>query len=490
MSKSDPSQRLPRLIVALEAAVGRLYGSRYNPLFQSGTLVVVFLLILLVSGVWLLLFYRIAEPWNSVARLTENRWLSGWVRGFHRYASAGALLAAGWHALRMFLQRRSWGPRLLAWLTGVALLGLLFACGWTGYVMVWDRFGFELATEGARILDVLPILSEPLRRTFVGDQPVPAVFFFMNLFLHVGLPLGLGLGLWLHVSRLSRPLLLPPRALWVGVVLLFGAVALAWPVAMDPSADPSVLGGTITTDWFYAFWLPLHRLLPPGAAWLGVGSVVTALVAIPWLTRPAEDQRPEPSKVDSRLCTGCRQCALDCPYEAIVMVPRAQGPGELVAKVNPNRCVSCGICAAACDVFAIGPGGRSGTDQLAATRSMLTTAEVVGQTVVVGCRHSGAGSAPHGETGAGHVVVECAGSVHRSVIQDLLDRGARDVVIVSCHARDCWHREGPKWLEERAAGRREPSLPRIGAERVRVIQLGPGERQRAAQLSAPDRGPS
>ena len=29
---------------------------------------------------------------------------------------------------------------------------------------------------------------------------------------------------------------------------------------------------------------------------------------------------PAPSVVDEDICTGCRQCALDCPYDAITMI--------------------------------------------------------------------------------------------------------------------------------------------------------------------------
>ena len=94
--------------------------------------------------------------------------------------------------------------------SGCLLLLLLFVCGWTGYVMVWDTFGQHLARQGARMIDSLPVLSEPTGRTFTGEQPVPTVFFFLNLFAHIGIPLAMGAAFWLHVKRLQRPLMLPP----------------------------------------------------------------------------------------------------------------------------------------------------------------------------------------------------------------------------------------------------------------------------------------
>ena len=104
------------------------------------------------------------------------------MRGLHRFASDAAVVAAAVHALRLFVQGRSWGPRTLAWVSGLILLFVIFVCGWTGYVMVWDIQAEVLAREGARLLDVLPIFSEPISRGFVGERPIPAAFFFLNLF--------------------------------------------------------------------------------------------------------------------------------------------------------------------------------------------------------------------------------------------------------------------------------------------------------------------
>ena len=230
--------------------MNRLYGWRLNPLYQSGMIVVVLLIVMLVTGIYLLFYYRIGEPHASVARLTGQALTGGWIRSLHRYAADGAVVAVAVHAFRLFAQGRSWGPRTLAWVSGVVLLFVLFVCGWTGYVMVWDVQGVALAMEGARWLDVLPIFSEPIGRTFVGDQPVPSAFFFLNLFLHIALPVGMGLLLWVHVSRVARPVLLPPRGLLWGVVGLLLALSILWPVAIEALEElnrtdaPTVNGST------------------------------------------------------------------------------------------------------------------------------------------------------------------------------------------------------------------------------------------------------
>jgi coenzyme F420-reducing hydrogenase delta subunit len=53
------------------------------------------------------------------------------------------------------------------------------------------------------------------------------------------------------------------------------------------------------------------------------------------------------------------------------------------------------------------------------------------------------------------------------------------VLIVSCPARDCWNREGAKWLEQRLFHEREAELKeRVDRRRVRLVELSAGESAR------------
>src|SRR5688572_31154939 len=128
-----PLERLAlRVLARADALANRVYDQRFNPLYQSGTIVVALYLVLFVTGLWLLLFYRVGAPWESVARLTADPWTGNWVRGLHRYASDLAVVATGIHAFRMFAQARNRGARTLAWVSGCLLLLLTLVCGWTG----------------------------------------------------------------------------------------------------------------------------------------------------------------------------------------------------------------------------------------------------------------------------------------------------------------------------------------------------------------------
>ena len=478
------SERLAlRLLTAADALCNRLYDQRFNPLYQSGTIVVALYLVLIVTGLWLILFYRVGAPWESVARLTANMWVGNWVRGLHRYASDLAVVATAVHAMRMFAQGRSWGARAMAWMTGCLLLLLLFICGWTGYVMVWDTFGQYLAREGARMIDTLPVLSEPTGRAFTGEQPVPTVFFFLNLFAHIGIPLAMGVVFWLHVKRLQRPRMLPPRTVtWLAIGGLTLA-AIVWPVQIAPEANALRLPHEVPADLFYAFWLPLAQRLGGAQALLAATGFGLGLLIVPWLTARRGAAAPPPSVVDEDICVGCVQCSIDCPYGAIEMFERTSRRSDLVARVDPDLCVSCGICAGSCAPMGVGPPGRTGRDQMGIAREFIAARRPAGGIVVVCCDH-GSGSFAQEIATAGGIPypVDCAGNLHTSVVEILLRGGAAGVLMLACPARDCWHREGPRWLEQRVYHGREAELqPRVDRRRVRIATVNAAERGHAIE---------
>lgn len=476
-----------RILSPLDAWMNRLYGWRFNPVYHSGALTVVLLGVVTLTGLYLIFFYRIGTPYDSVVRLTEQPLLGRWIRSLHRYASDAAVVAALLHLFRVFAQGRSWGPRALAWVSGLVLLFVTFVCGWTGYVMVWDVQAIELAREGARFFDTLPLFSEPIGRAFVGDREIPRAFFFLNLFLHVALPVGMAVLLWVHVSRAARPALLPPRGLTWGVVGLLTALSVGWPAAIGPPADLFRLPERAPLDLFYSFWLPLTQTAPAAWVWFAGVAAGGLIALIPWWIGPRRAARPPASVVNQRMCDACEQCYQDCPYEAIAMVPLAGSRRGIVAQVDPALCVSCGICSGSCAPMGVGPPGRTGRDQLAQVRSFIAGQALGPHDVVIVACSRGAGDIAALERldGAPVFTVDCSGSLHTSVIEFLVRSGVGGVLITSCPPRDCWNREGPRWLEQRLYQGREAELQeRVDRRRVRVAYAGLGERGRVARALA------
>lgn len=452
----------------LDYLANKVFTSRWSPLYQSGALALFFLLVVVITGVYLLLFYDVGSPHESVQAIHDQAWIGRWIRSLHRYASDAAVVAIAFHILKMVTTGRTWGKRVRAWVSGWILFFGITACGWTGFLLVWDVQAQWLALEASRIIDIIPLFSAPLQRIFTTGE-LPSSFFFSILFLHVAVPLGL-LALYLvHVSRVARPTHQPPRPMRLLALCGLVTISLLWPFGVEASADPTRLLGTVQIDLFFTALLPVFSRLPAWGVWLlTIVASLSLLVGVPLATRPK--RKPEPSWVDWDLCTGCTTCYLDCPYEAISMVKRTgetvadSRRSELVAQVNPDLCVSCGICAGSCAPMGVGPPGRTGRDQLLTVKKWFMENDPKNGLVVIACDKSFA-KLPEPNL----YLVGCIGSLHTSVIEWLIRKGVAGVFILSCPARDCHNREGPKWANERIYENREAELQeRVDRRRVRV----------------------
>jgi len=77
------------------------------------------------------------------------------------------------------------GPRrrqLLRLAAGALLVATLWLVGWLGYWLTWDERGKQVALGTARFLDALPVFADPLSRSFLADDTVNSLVFFIVFF--------------------------------------------------------------------------------------------------------------------------------------------------------------------------------------------------------------------------------------------------------------------------------------------------------------------
>lgn len=468
------SQRASPFILWLHKIFDLLVSSKYNPLYRSGTIAVAMFIVLVVTGIYLLFFYKVGAPHESMVQIVNHVWLGNFSRALHRIATNVAIVATLVHMLQILIQGKTWGARLLAWMSGVIMLGIIFVSAWSGFVMVWDLQGQLFAQAGAKLLSAIPGLYDTMTEAFAGLRPMPSSFFFMNLFLHVALPLLFVIGLLVHTAKIKRTQWFPPRPILIGslVILVIYSCKLSPPLL--PKADLLSEIPRIPVDFFSGFWIPLIPLYGESSVLLGWGLLLLLGLSVPFWWRPKRENIQDKSQVDVARCTGCSQCALDCPYEAISM--RSAGEGrKLKALVDENFCVSCGVCAASCDDIAIGVVGNTGEDQAhRVTQVIGALGSDSFDIAIVTCANnpgiSNAISKIYFEGKTFFVFpIHCAGTLHNLTMKELL-RYAKEVVIWSCPERVCQNRDGLTLFSERLERRRMPFLDK-SINRSRIIFL-------------------
>jgi len=468
------------MLLGLEGYLNKIFGNDLNPLYHLGALGFYFFWVIAVSGAYLYAFYRtgIELSYPSVEYLTKEQWYFGGImRSLHRYASDALVLVMVLHMLREFILGRYRGARWFAWVTGVLLIWLIYASGINGYWMVWDKLAQYSTVATLEWLDWLPIFSEPLSQSFISQEVLNDRFFSLISFAHATFPLFVLFFLWIHIMRISKPVVNPRRRLAVGMLLALLVLSLVKPALIQGPADMGIEPSNISIDWFYLFIHPLLDVWSAGQVWALVAGLSLLLAVLPWL--PSKFKQIPVAKVNLNDCSGCRLCVADCPYEAVVMRPRSDGMHFLEeAVVIPDRCVTCGICAGAypsSNLFRGEENYVSGIEMPSMTMSGLRAsmnndlANLAGEVriLLVGCDNA-ADVARLRSASVAVLRLPCTAMMPPSFIEYALHENHVDGVMISgCRENDCYHRLGVLWSEQRMTAKREPRL-RSRAERERI----------------------
>lgn len=456
-----------------------VFTPKYNPFYYLGAIAITFLTMIFVSGVYLFIFYKIATPYESVKYITEGQWHIGVViRSIHRYASAGLVTTGILHLLHIFFTDRYRHWRTIAWLSGIAVLGAIWFTGVIGYWLVWDERAQMIAQFTTEFLDHLPIFKGTLSLSFAKDQLVTGMFFFIALLVHLFVPLFLFFLLWVHVMRVSKPVLSPPRKMAYMIAGFILLLSIVKPVVNLMPANSRKIIAITGIDWFYLFIFPVINSIPVWLTWVSIVSTLVFLAAIPWLKRT---KRASSAEILQDKCTGCSQCFNDCPYDAIHIRPRTDGkPFELEAIVMSERCAGCGICVGSCSFDGVVLPDKTASNVLDEIKKVLDEIRNSKRPAILGlgCSYSVDVKETDLEENVRYIKLPCVGMIHRSWIEHAFGSGAGGVFVLGCRMNDCQYRFGNKWIDERFAYERSPRLNRsVDKSKIKVFWMAQAQKK-------------
>ncbi|MBS1920899.1 MAG: cytochrome b N-terminal domain-containing protein [Bacteroidetes bacterium] len=433
---------------------GKVYSTDLNPLYNLGGIAILLFVVACISGIYVFIFYNInpRHAWDSVESMSSNIF-NGWMRSIHRYSSDLLVIFILLHLLQTLFTSKF--KRLVSWISGIISFLIVILIGVTGFILVWDQKAKLTGYLTAKLFSSLPIFDPSIAGAFLlNDLTTIGGFFKVALFGHIIFSLITVIVIWIHVLRISKPKILPPKKLILYVVIAVGIIAVLFPVKSDPPAQASNLPVQTTFDWYYYFGYYLMKLFTVNQNWMiFIGSGIF-LCIIPYILKRKNNP---PVYIDLDKCDACNLCSYDCPYEAIDMLDRN---GEKKAILSPDKCVGCGICIGSCGEHAI---SHPGFPKLA-----LPTDQKVEMTLF-SCSYFPDPGLPEG-LNIVHYRVPCSGSIMPKDVQQILENNSKKVAILSCE--DCYYRLGKKWTLKRFTRNRAPVFSKkYNASNVRLFTL-------------------
>ena len=296
---------------------------RQSVSYFLGGMALFLFLIQVITGVLLTLHYTPSTEgaFESVERIMTEVDFGWLIRSVHSWSANLLIGVLFLHLASAFAMRAYRRPRELTWVTGVFLLFIFLAFGFSGYLLPWNQLAFFATRVGTAIVGAVPIIGHDLVIFSRAGENVTGATLSRFYALHVAiLPLIvlIVMGIHLYLVQLhgmsvpekaaakhggadkvpSMPFvphfLLRDMVGWYVALGLLAALAAFFPWELGEKADPfgSAPAG-IKPEWYFLFMFQALKKLPPhilgiegeivGVLFFGLAALVVIL--IPFIDR-------------------------------------------------------------------------------------------------------------------------------------------------------------------------------------------------------------
>jgi cytochrome b6 len=266
---------------------------RTTVFYFLGGMALFLFVIQVITGVLLSLYYKPSpdqafESVRSIMTEVDFGWL---IRSIHSWSANLLIGVVLLHLLTTYVMRAYRRPREMTWCTGVLLLGLLMAFGFSGYLLPWNQLAFFATRVGTAIMGVVPVVGKDLLLLARGGENVTGDTLARFYAVHVViLPLATFMLLGVHLYLVQKHGMSIPQAAaakaggpesvpsmpffphfllrdmvgWYIALGILATLAALFPWELGQKADPfgSAPSG-IRPEWYFLFMFQTLKHLPP-----------------------------------------------------------------------------------------------------------------------------------------------------------------------------------------------------------------------------------
>jgi len=264
---------------------------RYSVFYYLGGMTLFFFLVQVCTGVLLMLYYRPSanEAFESIELLVTAVPFGWLVRSIHAWSANLMVFFAVLHMVSVYFLKAYRAPRELTWMSGVLLLFLILAFGFSGYLLPWNQLSFFATKVGTDIAGVVPVVGEWMLRFLRGGDRVtsatlsrfygwhvailPAItttLLLVHLLLVQTKGMSVAPGVEEEARRRPPMKFFPHFALrdlsgWIFALGVLAALAAMLPWELGEKADAFAPAyADIRPEWYYVFMFQTLKLVPGG----------------------------------------------------------------------------------------------------------------------------------------------------------------------------------------------------------------------------------
>ncbi|MEW5923945.1 MAG: cytochrome bc complex cytochrome b subunit [Candidatus Zixiibacteriota bacterium] len=304
-----------------------------------GGMTLFFFIVQVLTGILLLLYYRPgADSAYESVKFIVSEVTFGWlIRSIHSWSANLMILAAFIHMFSVFFTHAYRRPREMTWISGVLLLGLAMAFGFSGYLLPWNELSFFATRVGTGMAGALPFVGDFLMEVMRGGENVTGATIGRFFGFHVAVLPGIFTVLialhlfFIQRQGMSEPLewatdtkitkkympffpnfILRETLVWLvllnilAVLAVFfpdGIGAVHWPLGekADPFAPPPPV---IRPEWYFMFAFQSLKLIPAHVLFIEgelFGIIILSIAGLAWLVAPFLASRKPEGQVSHKL---------------------------------------------------------------------------------------------------------------------------------------------------------------------------------------------
>ncbi|MGA2298509.1 MAG: cytochrome bc complex cytochrome b subunit [FCB group bacterium] len=285
--------------------------------YYFGGITLLFFIVQVITGILLLMYYKGTEDlaFESVQFINTKVFFGWLIRSIHSWSANLFIFSAFVHMFSVFFLKSFKKPRELTWFTGIGLLLLGFAFGFSGYLLPWNELAFFATKVGTDMVGQVPFVGEYFMRILRGGEDVTGATLSRFFGFHVAVfPAIFTTLLAAHLIFIQRQGIDPPEEwehkpesekaympffpnfllrdllVWLIVINILAilAVFFPWELGHKANAFASAPKG-IRPEWYFLFMFQSLKFIP-GKVWFldgeFVGIMLFSLAGLLWIITP------------------------------------------------------------------------------------------------------------------------------------------------------------------------------------------------------------